>query len=108
TRRPATTEQVAPPRGAPHPDGAAAHPAPCPALVARVVLERDPEPHAVVLDLPVLDRAVLPQDLGDAQVANPLRRRLHGVARGRLPRLLADPDHLGDPVDTLSHWLLPS
>src|SRR6266536_1415705 len=76
-------------------------------LVALVVLERDAEPHSEVRDLAVLDRDVEAGRLGDAQVTDRLAGRLHGVPRRGLPRLRADPDHLGHPVDALAHRLAP-
>src|SRR5438105_3605881 len=82
-------------------------PSPATPSVARLVLERDPEANAVAADRPVLDRHVLPEDLGDAQVAHRLGRRLDRVARGRLPGLVALPDHLGDAVNALSHQNRP-
>src|SRR6202035_407957 len=72
----------------------AAHPTP-PVSVARVVLERDPEPDPVLLDRAVLDHDILSDDLGDAQVAHRFRRGLDRAARGGLPRLAAHADHLG-------------
>src|SRR5437588_6648182 len=71
--------------------------------IVALVLERDAQPHPVVLDRSALDRDVLAQHLGDAQVAHRFGGRLDRVARGCLPRLAADPDHLGDPIDTLRH-----
>ena len=69
----------------------------------RLVLERDREADAEGADPTVLDRHVLAHDLGDAQVADRLRRRLDRVPRGRLPRFAADSDHLGDAVDAVGH-----
>src|SRR4051794_38353655 len=77
-------------------------PAPA-ASVAAVVLERDAEADAVLLDRPVLDRHVLADDLGDPQVADRLRGRLDGVLRRIRPRVGARPDHLGDAVHVSGH-----
>src|ERR1700732_2092619 len=68
-----------------------------------LVLERDRQPHAIVLDLAVLDSHVLSHDLGDPQVSHRFRRGLDSGTRGGLPGLAADPDHLGHPVNTVSH-----
>src|SRR5207248_1959081 len=76
--------------------------------VAALVLERDPEPHAVAGDRAVLDRHVLAQDLRDPQVPDALARRFDRAASGRLPRLGAHTDDLGDPVDAVGHSGSPS
>src|SRR5262249_40852305 len=76
--------------------------------VAGLVLERDREPDAIALDSPVLDRNVLPEDLGDAQIANRFRRGLHRAARSGLPGLTAHPNHFGHSVDAISHRNHPS
>src|SRR3954454_14232942 len=72
-------------------------------LLARLVLERDREADPEVDGAAVADRDVLTDHLGDPQVADRLRRRLDGVARGGLPRFGAHPDHLGDAVDAVGH-----
>ena len=71
--------------------------------VACLVLERDRKPYAVALDLAVLHSHILPEDLGDSQVAHGLCRSLDRIARGCLPGLAAHADHLGDSVDAVSH-----
>src|SRR5437879_1090771 len=78
-----------------------------PRSVARVVLERDPEPDSVLLDRAVLDHDILSDDLGDTQVAHRFRRGLDRAARGRLPGLAAHADHLGDPIHPVSHHNRP-
>src|SRR5262249_51453009 len=75
--------------------------------VAGLVLEGDAEPNSGVDELPVLDRHVLAQALGHAQVSDALRRRLDGVARGRCPRLAADADDLGDAIHAICHGMPP-
>src|SRR4051812_19567342 len=72
-------------------------------LLARLVLEGDREPDPVLLDLAVLDRDVLPNHLGDPQVADALGRGLDRVGRGLRPSIGAGPDYLGNAVDTASH-----
>src|SRR5581483_5182159 len=54
-------------------------------------------------DLPVLDRHVLPHDLGDAQVAQGLRRGLDRGLRRGLPRLSAGPHQLRHSIDAVCH-----
>jgi hypothetical protein len=75
-------------------------------LVARLVLERDPQPHPEAGDLPILDHDVLPHHLGHAQVTNGVGRSLDGASSRRLPRLVAYTDHLGHSVHTLRHGCL--
>src|SRR3954451_18585908 len=75
--------------------------------VAGLVLERDPEPDPELLDLSVLDRHVLADDLRDAQVTDGLRGGRDGSAGGIRPGLGAGPDDLGDPVDAAGHVRLP-
>src|ERR1700757_1292575 len=75
-------------------------------LVARLVLERDPQPHPETGHLPILDHDVLPHHLGHAQVTNGVGRGLHGASSRRLPRLVADTDHLGHSVHTFRHGCL--
>src|SRR3954454_9657829 len=77
------------------------------ALLARLVLERDREPDAVLLDLPVLDRDVLPDHLGDPQVADALGGGLDGIGRSLCPPIRTGPDHLGDAVHTACHTSPP-
>ena len=50
-----------------------------------VVLERDSEPDPELGDLPLLDRHVLTDDLGDPQLANRAADGLDGIACGLLP-----------------------
>src|SRR5206468_6870818 len=69
--------------------------------VAALVLERDPQPHAVAGDRPVLDRDVLTDHLRDAQVTDRLGRRLDRVLRRGGPGFAADADDLGDAVDAV-------
>src|SRR5262245_21588955 len=76
--------------------------------IAALVLERDPEAHAVARDRAVLDRHVLADDLRDAQVPDALARRFDRVARGRLPRLRTHTDDLGDAVDAVRYSGSPS
>ena len=54
-------------------------------------------------DPAVLDREVLADHLGDAQVAHRLRGRLDRRAGGGLPGLRARADHLGDAIDAVGH-----
>src|SRR6266511_11875 len=66
-------------------------------------LERDLDPCPVGPHLPVLDRHVELDDLGDAEIPQGLGRRLDGHGRRPFPRLAAGPDDLGDPVDAVGH-----
>src|ERR1019366_3349484 len=70
-------------------------------LLARVVLERDPETDAVIEDPAILDRQVLPHDLCDAQLAYALSCSLDCDSSGGLPRLRADAHDLGDAINAL-------
>src|SRR4051794_392559 len=74
-------------------------------LFAALVLERDREPNAVAGHLPVLDRDVLTEHFGDAQVPDRPACGLHGLSGGSLPRLLADADHLGHAVHAVTHGI---
>src|SRR3954451_2698962 len=77
-------------------------------VAALLELERHFQLGAEQLDLAVLELHVLRRDLGDAQVAERLRRALDGGARRLLPRLAARADELDDFVDAVGgHALLP-
>ena len=78
-----------------------------PGSVAGLVLERDREAHAEVDHATVLDRDVLADDLGHAQVAYRLGRGLDRDPRRGLPRLAAHADDLGHAVHAVSHWGSP-
>src|SRR5580692_3805023 len=68
--------------------------------VAGVVLERQGQPYAEVLHLAVLDRDVLTDHFGHPEVAHGRGCGLDRFACGVLPGFFADPDDLGDAVDT--------
>src|SRR5215216_4685199 len=73
-----------------------------------LVFERHLELGSEQLDLAVFELHVLRRDLGDAQVAERLRRALDGGPRRLLPRLAARADELDDFVDAVGgHALLP-
>src|SRR5215207_11670283 len=78
-------------------------------VAAFLVFERHLQLGAEQLDLAVLELHVLRRDLGDAQVAERLRRALDRGPRRLLPRLTARADKLDDFVDAVcGHALLPS
>src|SRR5580658_5936834 len=68
--------------------------------VAGVVLERQAQPYPEVLDLAVFDRDVLTDHFGHPEVAHGGGGGLDRFAGGGLPGFLADPDDLGNAVDT--------
>src|SRR5215218_434932 len=72
-----------------------------------LVFERHLELGSEQLDLAVFELHVLRRDLGDAQVAERLRRALDGGPRRLLPRLAARADEFDDFVDAVGHALLP-
>src|SRR4051794_26716072 len=77
-------------------------------VAALLELERHLQLGPEQLDLAVLELHVLRRDLGDAQVAERLRRALDGGPRRLLPRLAARADELDDFVDAVGgHALLP-
>src|SRR4051812_44990087 len=77
-------------------------------VAALLELERHLQLGPEQLDLAVLELHVLRRDLGDAQVAERLRRALDGGPRRLLPRLAARADELDDFVDAIGgHALLP-
>src|SRR5437868_11805123 len=84
----------------------------CRLLAARagavVVFERDVQLYPVARHLAVLDRQVLLDDFGDAEVADGLGGGLDGSLRGRLPRLAARPDDLCHAIDAVGHRRPPT
>src|SRR5438093_1365085 len=68
-----------------------------------LVLERDLHLGAIGAHLAVLDLQVELGNLGDAQVAQRLRRLVDRGRGGLLPRVGARPDQLDHPVDALRH-----